>query len=307
MLALSVSHLNKVYANGVSALDDVSIDVEQGEFLALLGPNGAGKSTLISIINSLVLKSSGSVEVYGHNLDRDMDKLKSCIGVVPQEFNFSIFETVEQIIQNQAGYYGLPYRLAKSRAHKYIKKLNLWDKRNTISRALSGGMKRRLMIARALVHEPKVLILDEPTAGVDIEIRRDMWEFLQELNQLGTTIILTTHYLEEAEQLCDRIAIINHGKIISDQNKKTLLSQLDHDAYLADVELHEPITTLASQDGLDLSLIDGSLCQIVLSKNKTINDAIGLLQEQGVTIKSLRNKANRLEEMFVHLTAGNEK
>ncbi len=214
MLALDIRNLKKTYAQGVEALKGINLSVNEGEFIGLLGPNGAGKSTIIGILNSLVIKSSGKVKVFGNDLDTDSSSLKSCIGTVPQEFNFSIFEKVKSIVVNQGGYFGMPYCLANERAEEYLKKLHLWDKRNVISRSLSGGMKRRLMIARALVHRPRMLILDEPTAGVDIEIRRSMWDFLKELNAAGTTIILTTHYLEEAEDLCDRIAIINNGSII---------------------------------------------------------------------------------------------
>lgn len=301
MLALNLNQLTKIYRNGTVALDHVNLTVNDGEFLGLLGPNGAGKSTLIRIINSLVLKTSGDVVIYGHDLDQALALAKSFIGVVPQEFNFGIFEKVSDIIVNQAGYYGLPRKLAAARTEHYLKLLDLWDKRNSQARMLSGGMKRRLMIARALVHNPKMLVLDEPTAGVDIELRRMLWEFLTEINQQeGKTIILTTHYLEEAERLCERIAIINHGKIIADAPTATLLSTLDHEAYVLD--LAEPITSLPTIATVDFMQLTPLSLEISLPKTMPLNQVFTALTQHGITVRSLRNKANRLEELFLHLT-----
>ena len=302
MLALEIAGLKKTYKNGVTALNGVDLRVQEGEFIALLGPNGAGKSTLIGVLNSLVKKSSGQVKVFGFDLDTQASAVKSCIGTVPQEFNFSIFEKVQNIVTNQAGYFGLSHSLAKERTAEYLKKLQLWDKRNSISRTLSGGMKRRLMIARAMVHKPRLLILDEPTAGVDIEIRRSMWDYLKQLHRAGTTIILTTHYLEEAEQLCDRIAIINHGDVIEDTDKQTLLSKLDSQSFLFDMT--EPFTL---KPGLQLPFsakqtTDKTL-QVSISDQQNLSDVFAFIASMNWVVKSMRNKTNRLEELFVSLTS----
>ncbi len=297
--ALSVVDLHKTYANGSVALSGVSLDVEQGEFFALLGPNGAGKSTLIGIVSSLVNKSAGKVFVYGHDMDREPEAAKACIGIVPQEFNFNLWEQVIQIVANQAGYYGLPRGLAHQRAEKYLRRLGLWDKRHQRSRELSGGMKRRLMIARALVHEPKLLILDEPTAGVDIELRRSMWNFLRDLNAAGTTIILTTHYLEEAESLCESIAIIDHGKIIEDTNMKALINRLHSETFILD--LAEPLDVMPATNGYALRQIDATTLEVDISKDQGINKLFACLSDSGIRVVSLRNKANRLEELFIRM------
>jgi ABC-2 type transport system ATP-binding protein len=310
MLALDIQNLRKTYAGGVEALKGVSLGVKQGEFLGLLGPNGAGKSTIIGILNSLVVKSSGSVKVFGYDLDSDISSLKSCIGTVPQEFNFSIFEKVRSIVENQGGYFGMPYNLAKERAEEYLKKLQLWGKRNSISRSLSGGMKRRLMIARALVHRPRILILDEPTAGVDIEIRRGMWDFLKELNQSGTTIILTTHYLEEAEYLCDRIAIINEGKIIEDANKKELIDKLDQQSFIFeladDIQAYKDGQHFYFCDDFQCTAVDSRTVQVDLTGEQTLSDVFTYFAQQGWKVTGMRNKVNRLEELFVRLTSSSD-
>ena len=301
MLALEISNLNKTYQNGVSALKGIDLRVDQGEFIALLGPNGAGKSTLIGILNSLVRKSSGQVKVFGFDIDTQLSEVKSCIGTVPQEFNFSIFEKVYDIVMNQAGYFGLSHSLAKERTEEYLKKLKLWSKRDSISRTLSGGMKRRLMIARAMVHRPRLLILDEPTAGVDIEIRRTMWDYLKQLHDQGTTIILTTHYLEEAEQLCDRIAIINHGIIVEDLDKKALLTKLDRQSFLFD--MNEPITLPADFNAnFDLEKIDDLTLGVSISGRQNLTMVFDFFASMGWVVKSMRNKINRLEELFVTMT-----
>lgn len=299
MPALAIDNLHKTYKGGVVALTDVSLRVEQGDFFALLGPNGAGKSTMIGIITSLVEKTSGSISIFGHDLFKEPAHAKSKIGLVPQEFNFSLFETVEQIVVNQAGYYGVNYKVAKQRAEKYLKLLDLWDKRSTASRNLSGGMKRRLMIARALMHEPQILILDEPTAGVDIELRRSMWNFLKDLNEQGLTIILTTHYLEEAEMLCRNVAIINHGKIIENTSVKSLLKKLDRETFILDFD-----KTLFEQpeiEGFDLKLIDNHTIEVEVSTEQNLNHLFTELENQHLTVTSMRNKTNRLEELFVHI------
>lgn len=298
--ALSVIDLNKTYANGAKALRGVSLDVESGEFFALLGPNGAGKSTLIGIVCSLINRSSGKVHVYGHDMDIAPEAAKACIGIVPQEFNFNLWESVQDIVINQAGYYGLPRTLALARAEKYLRQLGLWEKRHGRSRELSGGMKRRLMIARALVHEPRLLILDEPTAGVDIELRRSMWDFLRALNAGGTTIILTTHYLEEAESLCESIAIIDHGKIIEDTNMKALINRLHTETFILDLD--EPAASLPTVDGYVLRQKDDTTLEVDISKEQGINKLFTALSEQDVHVISMRNKANRLEELFIRMT-----
>ncbi len=299
MPALAIDNLHKTYKGGVVALTDVSLRVEQGDFFALLGPNGAGKSTMIGIITSLVEKTSGSVKIFGHDLFKEPAHAKSKIGLVPQEFNFSLFETVEQIVVNQAGYYGVNFKTAKQRAEKYLKLLDLWDKRSTASRNLSGGMKRRLMIARALMHEPQILILDEPTAGVDIELRRSMWNFLKELNAQGLTIILTTHYLEEAEMLCRNVAIINHGKIIENTSVKSLLKKLDRETFILDFD--KTLFELPEIQDFDLKLIDDHTIEVEVSTEQNLNHLFTELEKQHLTVTSMRNKSNRLEELFVHI------
>lgn len=301
MLALQLNQVSKTYSNGVQALKAINFAVQEGEFVALLGPNGAGKSTTISIINSLTRKTSGDVFIYGHNLDVEPSLAKSQIGVVPQEFNFSIFEKVKHVVMHQAGYYGIDRKEAAIRAEKYLKMLELWHKRDDSVRQLSGGMKRRLMIARALMHEPQVLILDEPTAGVDVEIRRTMWQLLRELNANGKTIILTTHYLEEAENLCDRIAIIHRGQIIQDTSKKNLLSLLNVETFILD--LREPFYgVLPHCPGFQINLIDPVTLEVECEKTNNLNELFLLLNEQRMLVTSMRNRANRLEELFLRLT-----
>lgn len=299
MKALSIQHLSKVYDNGFNALDGINLDVEQGDFFALLGPNGAGKSTTIGIITSLVTKTSGNVSVFGIDLDTDAEQAKTYLGLVPQEFNFNGFEQVKNILISQAGYYGMPVHEAEPRADELLKKLGLWEKRSTPSRALSGGMKRRLMIARALVHRPKLLILDEPTAGVDIELRRSMWQFLQEINAQGTTIILTTHYLEEAENLCRNIAIIDQGKIVENTDMKSLLNRLDKEVFILD--LKSPLTTELKINDIEITQIDSTTLEVEIKKDKVLNDLFTTLTEQGISVTSMKNKANRLEELFLSL------
>ncbi|CAM2745555.1 ABC transporter ATP-binding protein [Vibrio ordalii] len=299
MYALEIEQLRKTYAGGFEALKGVSLQVEKGDFYALLGPNGAGKSTTIGIISSLVNKTSGTVKVFGFDIDKDLELAKQHIGLVPQEFNFNQFETVEQIVLQQAGYYGVTKALAKERAEKYLSKLDLWEKRKERARNLSGGMKRRLMIARALMHEPKLLILDEPTAGVDIELRRSMWEFLTEINAQGITIILTTHYLEEAEMLCRNIGIINRGELIENTSMKDLLAKLQLETFILDIaENSPPVPQLSGV--ISQTMLNGSL-QIELEKTKGLNSVFSQLTEQGITVLSMRNKANRLEELFVSI------
>ncbi|EJG0664326.1 ABC transporter ATP-binding protein [Vibrio parahaemolyticus] len=299
MYALEIEQLRKTYAGGFEALKGISLQVKKGDFYALLGPNGAGKSTTIGIISSLVNKTSGVAKVFGYDIDTDLELAKQNLGLVPQEFNFNQFETVEQIVIQQAGYYGVSKILAKERAEKYLKKLDLWEKRKERARNLSGGMKRRLMIARALMHEPKLLILDEPTAGVDIELRRSMWDFLKEINQQqGISIILTTHYLEEAEMLCRNIGIINRGELIENTTMKALLSKLSVETFILDIETDGEVPEL---NGVNRqSLIDGSL-EIELDKSQGLNAVFAQLTEHGVKVLSMRNKANRLEELFVSI------
>ncbi|ELA8119869.1 ABC transporter ATP-binding protein [Vibrio parahaemolyticus] len=299
MYALEIEQLRKTYAGGFEALKGISLQVKKGDFYALLGPNGAGKSTTIGIISSLVNKTSGVAKVFGYDIDTDLELAKQNLGLVPQEFNFNQFETVEQIVIQQAGYYGVSKILAEERAEKYLKKLDLWEKRKERARNLSGGMKRRLMIARALMHEPKLLILDEPTAGVDIELRRSMWDFLKEINQQqGITIILTTHYLEEAEMLCRNIGIINRGELIENTTMKALLSKLSVETFILDIETDGEVPEL---NGVNRqSLIDGSL-EIELDKSQGLNAVFAQLTEHGVKVLSMRNKANRLEELFVSI------
>ena len=298
-IALKIEGLSKVYANDVAALQGISLSVEEGDFFALLGPNGAGKSTTIGILFSLVNKSGGKVRIFDIDIDEDFPAAKQQIGIVPQEFNFNLFEKVEHIVVTQGGYYGLPLPLARERAEKYLRKLGLWEKRHDRARELSGGMKRRLMIARALVHEPRLLILDEPTAGVDIEMRRSMWEFLRELNEGGTTIILTTHYLEEAESLCRNIAIIDQGKIVHHSSMKELLRQLHTEMFLLDIRGQVPEGL--SVEGFPSQAVDDHTLEVVVDRDQDINELFRRLSAQGVQVTSMRNKANRLEEMFVSL------
>lgn len=302
-LALSIKDLRKSYANGFEALKGINLEVAEGDFFALLGPNGAGKSTTIGILATLVNKTSGSVQVFGHDLDTDPLLLKRCIGLVPQEFNFNQFETAQNILTTQAGYYGIKYKEARARAEKLLKQLGLWDKRNESSRMLSGGMKRRLMIARALMHKPRLLILDEPTAGVDIELRRSMWEYLTELNAQGTTIILTTHYLEEAEQLCRNIAIIDHGNIVENTSMRELLSQLSLETFLLD--LKDTQTEAPQLDGYPAQLVDECTLEVQVAKHRGLTDLFTQLSAQNIEILSLRNRSNRLEELFVSLVEKN--
>lgn len=300
MNALEIKNLNKIYKGGVNALKNMSLEVREGDFFALLGPNGAGKSTTIGIISSLVNKTSGSVSIFGFDLDKQKVEAKNQLGLVPQEFNFNPFETVEQIVMNQAGYYGVERSVAKERAKKYLSQLDLWGKRGERARNLSGGMKRRLMIARALMHEPKLLILDEPTAGVDIELRRSMWTFLRSINEQGVTIILTTHYLEEAEMLCRNIGIINHGELIENTTMKSLLSKLEAETFILD--LSAPVETVALEQVV-WRLLDSTTLEIEINKGESLNHVFAQLSEQGINVQSMRNKANRLEELFVTLVA----
>lgn len=297
--ALSIQHLGKTYKNGVTALHGIDLEVAQGDFFALLGPNGAGKSTTIGIVSSLVNKSSGQVAVFGHDIDTDLAAAKACIGLVPQEFNFNVFEPVVEVLVNQAGYYGVPRPLAFERAERYLNQLGLWDKRQEQARNLSGGMKRRLMIARALVHEPRLLILDEPTAGVDIEIRHSMWNFLTEINKAGTTIILTTHYLEEAESLCRNIAIIDHGRIVENTSMRQLLSRMDTHTLVLD--LQRPLTTPPALPGFASHLVDDHTLEVEVTRDTNINTLFAALSALDIAVGSLRNKTNRLEELFIRL------
>ncbi|KUE80101.1 ABC transporter ATP-binding protein [Aeromonas schubertii] len=299
MKALEITALRKTYPGGVEALKGIDLCVEEGDFFALLGPNGAGKSTTIGIISSLVNKSAGQVKVFGHDIDRDLEKAKAQLGLVPQEFNFSQFEKVGQIVTNQAGFYGVPRHEAKIRAEKYLRQLDLWEKRDMQARTLSGGMKRRLMIARALMHEPKLLILDEPTAGVDIEIRRSMWQFLRDLNRQGVTIILTTHYLEEAEMLCRNIGIIDKGRLIENTSMKSLLGKLGRETFLLDLTAECPASL--ELPGYHCRCVDARTLEVELDKSQTLNGLFAALSELGIGVQSMRNKANRLEELFVHL------
>ena len=299
MQALVLDQLTKTYRNGFTALHGISLAVEQGDFYALLGPNGAGKSTAIGIITSLVNKSGGTVSVFGHDLDREPAAVKSCIGLVPQEFNFNVFEPVVEIVVNQAGYYGIDRVTAYQRAEEYLKRLGLWEKRREMARNLSGGMKRRLMIARALVHEPRLLILDEPTAGVDIEIRRSMWAFLREINREGTTIILTTHYLEEAESLCRNVGIIDHGRIIEDTSVKKLLAQLQVETFVLD--LRDPLETAPELPCFASRLTDPNTLEVEVDKNQGLSGLFAALADHGIAVASMRNKSNRLEALFLGL------
>ena len=299
MFALDVQQLTKVYRGGFQALKGVDLQVQEGDFFALLGPNGAGKSTFIGIVSSLVNKTSGRVSVFGRDLDRDPEGVKSCIGLVPQEFNFNLFLPVIEVVLNQAGYYGIPRAVAKARAERYLRQLDLWDRRDTEMRRLSGGMKRRLMIARALVHEPRLLILDEPTAGVDIEIRRSMWSFLRELNAQGTTIILTTHYLEEAESLCRNIAIIDGGEIAERTSLAILLNRLHTETFV--LNLKGRVSELPELGGFVLQALDDCTLEVEMNREHTINGLFEALSRNGIEVISLRNKQNRLERLFLEL------
>jgi ABC-2 type transport system ATP-binding protein len=301
--ALDISSLAKTYKGGFQALKGIDLTVKKGDFFALLGPNGAGKSTTIGVITSLVNKTAGTVKVFGYDIDTDLEKAKSFIGLVPQEFNFNQFEPLINILVNQAGYYGVDKKTAITRAEKYLKQLELWDKRDEPARTLSGGMKRRLMIARALMHEPQMLILDEPTAGVDIEIRRGMWDFLQALNEQGITIILTTHYLEEAETLCRNIAIIDGGTIVENTSMKGLLAQLDVETFVLDLT---PFQKTISLSEISYRVIDDHTLEVDLQKKQTLNSVFEQLSKQGIEVLSMRNKSNRLEALFVNLITNNE-
>ena len=297
--ALTIHELTKTYQGGLTALKGVNLEVAEGDFFGLLGPNGAGKTTLIGILSSLVNKSGGDVSIFGHNLDTDTAAAKACIGLVPQEFNFNMFEPPIEIVANQAGYYGIERKEAFRRAEEALKKLDLWDKRHVMSRTLSGGMKRRLMIARALVNHPKLLILDEPTAGVDIEIRRAMWKFLREINDAGTTIILTTHYLEEAESLCRNIAIIDKGTLIENTSTRQLLNSLQKETFVLDLE--SPLSELPAIRTHKLQWIDEQTIEADINRDESINTLFTELSEHGIKVLSMRNKTNRLEELFMNL------
>lgn len=303
MSALTIRNLTKTYANGVQALKGIDLQVEKGDFFALLGPNGAGKSTTIGVISSLVNKTGGEVSIFGYSLDTERALAKQKIGVVPQEFNFNQFEKVFDIVVTQAGFYGIPAPLARERAEKYLRQLGLWEKRDKQSRTLSGGMKRRLMIARALVHEPELLILDEPTAGVDIELRRSMWDFLTRINDEGKTIILTTHYLEEAESLCRHIAIIDHGAIVENTDMKSLLEKLQVETFILD--LARPVTEEPVLEGFEVWLKDSRTLEVAVPKSQSLNTLFVALADQHFEVMSMRNKANRLEELFVRLVEQN--
>ncbi len=301
--ALEIEGLEKRYGDGFQALKGIDLKVREGDFFALLGPNGAGKSTTLGIVSSLVNKSGGKVRVFGNDIDTDLSNAKLNLGVVPQEFNFNQFEKVFDIVTTQAGYYGIPFKQAKASAEKYLRKLGLWDKRDTPSRMLSGGMKRRLMIARALVHEPRLLILDEPTAGVDIELRRSMWQFLEEINRQGTTIILTTHYLEEAEALCRNIAIIDHGEIIRHTSKRELLQQLSVETFVLDTEY--PLQTPPELSGFQCVVNSDGALEVDVAKGQGLNALFMELERYDVKVISMRTKANRLEELFVRMVEDN--
>jgi ABC-2 type transport system ATP-binding protein len=305
MDALVLKNLRKVYKNGVEALKGIDLVVREGDFFALLGPNGAGKTTAIGIITSLIRKSSGSVSVFGYDIERDRDAAKACIGVVPQEINLNMFERNDNTLVNQAGYYGVPASVAKARAEKYLRALHLWDRRHDVARTLSGGMKRRLMIARALVHEPRLLILDEPTAGVDIEIRRSMWDFMREINASGVTIILTTHYLEEAESLCRNIAIIDEGRIIENDSMKNVIGKLQLESFV--LSLQEPIQQPPPLDGYAVRLRNEHEIEVDVAKGQGLNGVFEALSAQSLHVSSMRTKTNRLEELFIRLVEDKDK
>ncbi len=304
MQALSLRQLTKTYRNGVQALKGIDLDVAEGDFFALLGPNGAGKTTAIGIISSLVTKTGGAAQVFGHDIDTDLEAAKACLGLVPQEINFNQFEKVSTILVNQAGFYGIRRDVAKERVEYWLKQLQLWDKRDAISRTLSGGMKRRLMIARALIHAPRLLILDEPTAGVDIEVRRSMWEFLRRINEEGTTIILTTHYLEEAESLCRHVAIIDEGRIIENDRMSTVLRKLHTETFV--LNLRQPIAAAPVLPGYRVARTDEQTLEVEVSKDQNLNEIFTALSALGVEVLSMRNKANRLEELFMRLVEGRD-
>jgi ABC-2 type transport system ATP-binding protein len=299
MHALTIRQLTKTYPNGVRALKGIDLNVEAGDFYALLGPNGAGKTTAIGIICSLVNKTGGEVEIFGVNMERNLEAAKANLGLVPQEINLNLFDTALNIVVNQAGYYGIGRKLALQRAEKYLGELRLWDRRHEPARNLSGGMKRRLMIARALIHEPRLLILDEPTAGVDIEIRRSMWDFLRRINEAGTTIILTTHYLEEAESLCRHVAIIDDGRIIEDAKMSTVLRKLQKEVFV--LSLKEPLSETPLLEGFECSLTDDCELEVAISRENNLNTLFAGLSAAGISVLSMRNKANRLEELFMGL------
>lgn len=305
MNALSVQNLTKVYANGVTALKNISLEVAEGDFFALLGQNGAGKSTTIGIVCSLVTKTSGSVQIFGHDLDTDTEQAKSLIGVVPQEMNFSLFEKISQILINQAGYYGIPKKIAAERGEYYLNEMGIWNMRDQPAFRLSGGMKRRLIIARALMNHPKLLILDEPTAGVDVELRHILWRFLRKINAEGTTIILTTHYLEEAEQLCKNVAIIDHGKIIEHANMKALINRVNVQTLVLDIE--KPLRQTDYLVNYPHRFLDDTTIEIEISRGQSLNALFELLNQHKVVVSSMRNKTNRLEELFIRLIADNKK
>ena len=298
-LALEITNLTKTYRGKVTALSNIKLHVNEGDFFALLGPNGAGKSTAIGIISSLVKKTDGQVKIFGIDIDDNFEKAKSLIGIVPQEINFNQFETVSEIIINQAGYFGIDRNTAKARTNDVLKQTQLWDKRDEISRNLSGGMKRRLMISRALVHQPKLLILDEPTAGVDIEVRRSMWEFLSKLNESGTTIILTTHYLEEAERLCRNIAIIDNGEIVENTSMQVLLQKLRNETFI--FECTTEVEKMPNLPGTEVTQLDSRRFEIVIDNDRNLNQIFKTLSDSGIQVGSMRNKNNRLEELFLNL------
>jgi len=297
--ALEIKQLKKTYANGIQALKSIDLTVKKGDFFALLGPNGAGKSTTIGLITTLLTKTSGTILINGYDLDQNTQQAKACLGLVPQEFNLNIFERCEQILITQAGFYGIPEKQARPRAHELLQQLGLWEKRHAMVRHLSGGMKRRLMIARAMMHKPELLILDEPTAGVDIEIRHSMWSFLTKLNQQGITIILTTHYLEEAEQLCKNIAIIHQGNIVEHTSMKHLLKSLRHQTFILNTE--KPIEHLPQIPDFSLTAIDANTMELRVDNRMTLNEVFNLLDQHHIDIHSMRNKTNRLEELFMDL------
>ena len=301
--ALEIISLKKTYGNGVTALHSIDLQVGEGDFFALLGPNGAGKSTIIGIICSLINRTSGTVRIHGVDIQEDFQTAKSFLGVVPQEFNFNVFETPWQILVNQAGYYGISRRIAEERAEIYLSKMGLWLKRNNRARELSGGMKRRLMIARSLVHEPRLLILDEPTAGIDIETRRSTWAFLRQINEDGTTIILTTHYLEEAESLCRNIAIIDQGNLIENTSMRLLLRKIHMETFLLDLE--EALTQIPKELSKEARLVDDYTLEVEILDGQNINDLYQRLTEKNIRVRSMRNKSNRLEQLFVHLIGRN--
>ncbi|PKM11896.1 MAG: ABC transporter [Gammaproteobacteria bacterium HGW-Gammaproteobacteria-3] len=304
MTALSIQKLTKIYSNGFRALNSIDLAVETGDFFALLGPNGAGKSTTIGIISSLINASGGVVEIFGHDLHNDRERAKNCIGLVPQEINFNQFETVRSIVMIQAGYYGIKRKEALVRSEKCLRQMDLWDRRDTVSRRLSGGMKRRLMIARAMVHSPRLLILDEPTAGVDIEIRRSMWDLMREVNRQGTTIILTTHYLEEAESLCRNIAIINHGRIVEHSDMASLLARLHVNHFVLD--LAAPVTAVPVIPGYQIDQLSARSLSVAVPQQQGLNKLFAQLSEQNIQVVSMKNKANRLEQLFMDLIGQNQ-